>query len=142
MNCPSKWLCPPYGAAVVGTIKIVGDGEVSITTDNLQKDVLPRDLRVSVSNELLKALEAGFIKENKTSEYGLVIIACQNPLKAIAFFSFMSSDTPKPERRTATNALGDYTKWFEDFARLDLAEQAIQLQKLYPPHEYSSATAS
>lgn len=141
--CPSKWLCPPYGAAVVGTLGILNNGKVSITTDTLKSKPLsgnlPRNLIVEISQELL----AEFHMQKKTSGYGLIIVECRNPLKVIAFFTFMGDameGVPLTKRLTVETALGHHTTLFEEFVELGPAEQMQELEKLYGPH--SPATAS
>jgi hypothetical protein len=140
MPCPSKWLCPPYGAAVVGTMTIRPDGKVSVTTDRLKSNKpLPQDLIVEISKELLTK----FHDEKQTSGYGLMIVECRNPLKLISFFTFMNDavEEAAPIKRLAVEtALDHYTKLFEEFVELGPTEQARELEMLYGP--YSPATAS
>jgi len=134
--CPSKWVCPPYGAAVVGTLEIQSNGKVSITTDTLSPT---RNLIVEISQELL----AEFHMQKKTSGYGLIIVECRNPLKVIAFFTFMNDamdEVPPTKRLSVETALGHYNKLFKEFVLLGPAEQMRELEKLYGP--YSPATAS
>lgn len=125
---------------------IRNDGKVSITTDELKSEPLPgdkslpRDLIVEISEELLSKFHA----EKQTSGYGLIIVECYNPLKVIAFFSFMNDamEIAQPTRRlTVETALNHYNKLFKDFVELGPTEQARALEKLYGP-SYSPATAS
>jgi|GEM_PF-4154395 len=122
--CP-RWICGLYNCAiVVGKIKRMPTGKVSISTDDLP----------SSSLEVME-----YPKLNLTNgDYGLAVVSCQNvgpdidlsKLELIAFFSFMDPDNPKVPMSHKT-ALDKFNILFKNFVQKDDAGKKEELSAAY-----------